>query len=97
MGSEAYEVQLSFRFSRAHRERAKPYLVQWKPTWLIILSRSARPGPHLVELEQAGCQVRAVGCDVSDGAQVAWGLQSCAEMGRLRGVIEGAMVLQVAH
>ena len=64
---------------------------------LIILSRSARAGPHLAELEQAGCKVRAVGCDVSDESQTAWALQSCADMPPIRGVIQGAMVLHVSH
>ena len=64
---------------------------------LIILSRNARAGPYLANLEEAGCKVRVVGCDVSDESQVAWALQSCADLPPIRGVIQGAMVLQVCH
>ena len=73
------------------------WIVDRGAKYLILLSRSARAGPHLAELGQAGCQVRAVGCDVSDEAQVARALQSCADMPPIRGIIQGAMVLQVGH
>ncbi|KAI9879283.1 MAG: hypothetical protein M1830_009013 [Pleopsidium flavum] len=66
---------------------------------LIVLSRSAnaqeKAGPFLAEMEKVGCRVKAIGCDISDESELAKALGACAqEMPPIRGVIQGAMVLQ---
>ncbi|WYZ36244.1 hypothetical protein EsH8_XI_000127 [Colletotrichum jinshuiense] len=67
---------------------------------LIFLSRSAgrsdASSKFRKELEQAGCRVKSVSCDVSDESQLAQALQTCKEDGLppIRGVIQAAMVLQ---
>ena len=67
---------------------------------LIILSRSAnaqeKAGPFVAEMEKVGCTVKAIGCDISDESELAKALEDCAQnMPPIRGVIQGAMVLQV--
>lgn len=67
---------------------------------LIVLSRSAnapeKAAPLLAEMKKIGCRVKTIGCDISDESQLAKALESCAqEMPPIRGVIQGAMVLQV--
>ena len=67
---------------------------------LIVTSRSAnteeRARPFVLEMEKAGCNVKAIGCDISDESDLAKALKVCAqEMPPIRGVIQGAMVLQV--
>ena len=67
---------------------------------LIVLSRSAnaqeKAGAFLAEMERVGCRTKTVGCDISNGYQLAKALEPCLqEMPPVRGVIQGAMVLQV--
>jgi NAD(P)-dependent dehydrogenase (short-subunit alcohol dehydrogenase family) len=62
---------------------------------LLVMSRNAKRGPFLDELEEQGCIVRAIACDVADSRQLAIALQTCTDMPPIRGVIQGAMVLQV--
>jgi aryl carrier-like protein len=66
---------------------------------LIVLSRSANSPktiPFIVEMEKVGCKVKAVGCDISNESALAKALEECArDMPQIRGVIQGAMVLQV--
>lgn len=69
---------------------------------LIVLSRSAnaqeKAGPFVAEMRKVGCSIRAVGCDISDLTELKMALEGCAhEMLPVRGVIQGAMVLQVCH
>ncbi|KAG5810647.1 hypothetical protein H9Q74_013896, partial [Fusarium xylarioides] len=67
---------------------------------LIFLSRSAgrtnSSSKFLQQLEQAGCRVRPVSCDVSSESDLAQALQTCKIEGvpPVRGVIQAAMVLQ---
>ncbi|KAK2042693.1 polyketide synthase module [Colletotrichum somersetense] len=67
---------------------------------LVFLSRSAgrleASSKFLKELEQTGCRVKPVSCDVSNESQLAQALQGCKEDGLppIRGVIQAAMVLQ---
>jgi hypothetical protein len=67
---------------------------------LIVLSRSAnaqeKTRPFTIEMEKIGCKVKAVGCDISNESELVNALTICAqEMPPIRGVIQGAMVLQV--
>lgn len=49
-----------------------------------------------LEMEKRGCKVKAIGCDISVESDVAQALEECAhDMPPIRGVIQGAMVLQV--
>ncbi|KAI1774978.1 putative FSP1 [Hypoxylon cercidicola] len=67
---------------------------------LILMSRSAgnseKTSAFVAELEDAGCRVKLIGCDVSDPADLSRALRICEEEGlpQVRGVIQGAMVLQ---
>ncbi|KAL8720573.1 MAG: hypothetical protein Q9225_002592 [Loekoesia sp. 1 TL-2023] len=66
---------------------------------LIVLSRSAnaqeKASPFVAEMEKVGCKIRAVGCDISNAAELERALWACAhEMPPILGVIQGAMVLQ---
>ncbi|KAG6361752.1 hypothetical protein INS49_009980 [Diaporthe citri] len=67
---------------------------------LILLSRSAgdekKNGAVVAELREAGCRVVAISCDVSIAGHLAQALRSCEDQGLppVRGVIQGAMVLQ---
>lgn len=67
---------------------------------LIVCSRSAnaqeKAGPFATEMEKLGCKIKAIGCDISDESELAKALAMCTqEMPPIRGVIQGAMVLQV--
>ena len=67
---------------------------------IVVVSRSASsPGktaPFLAEMAKFGCRVKLAGCDISDESHLARVLRSCVqEMPPIRGVIQGAMVLQV--
>ncbi|KAI1171395.1 hypothetical protein F4777DRAFT_582964 [Nemania sp. FL0916] len=67
---------------------------------LILLSRSAgsegKSGEFVAELRETGCRVAAMSCDVSIAGQLAQALRACKNRGLppVRGVIQGAMVLQ---
>jgi acyl transferase domain-containing protein/NADPH:quinone reductase-like Zn-dependent oxidoreductase/NAD(P)-dependent dehydrogenase (short-subunit alcohol dehydrogenase family)/ubiquinone/menaquinone biosynthesis C-methylase UbiE len=69
---------------------------------LILLSRSAgkqASGACVSRLREAGCHVAAVGCDVADREALARALDACErdeQLPPVRGVIQGAMVLQDA-
>ena len=68
---------------------------------LIVLSRSAnvqeKARPFLEEMDKLGCKVKAIGADISDKASLSSALLECnQEMPPIRGVIQGAMVLQVS-
>ncbi|KAK7992235.1 polyketide synthase [Apiospora saccharicola] len=70
---------------------------------LIVLSRNARPQRFLSEITQiadaaglGSIEIRPVACDVSDEAHLVVALASCRDMPPIRGVIQGAMVLQDA-
>lgn len=67
---------------------------------LIVLSRSANAQDKarslFDEMDAIGCKIKAVGCDISNASSLADALKTCAqEMPRIRGVVQGAMVLQV--
>lgn len=65
---------------------------------LIIVSRSAggKARPAIAEMEKRGCKVKAIGCDISVESDVIRALEECKhDMPPIRGVIQGAMVLQV--
>lgn len=65
---------------------------------LIVLSRSAgnKARPMIVEMMKRGCKVKAVACDISVDSNLAQAIESCKyDMPPIRGVIQGAMVLQV--
>lgn len=62
---------------------------------LIIISRNARPGPFVTELEQQGCEVRTLACDIAAEDQLGAALAQCTDMPPIKGVIQGAMVLKV--
>nr|CAG8993141.1 Highly reducing polyketide synthase [Penicillium sclerotiorum] len=68
---------------------------------LILLSRSAgnvaKTGPFISSLQQMGCRVVAISCDVSNKEDLAQALRNCETSERLppvRGIVQGAMVLQ---
>lgn len=65
---------------------------------LIILSRSGHRSPKAQEtvalLEGKGATVMVFACDISIASQVTKVLQSAANMPPIRGLIQGAMVLQ---
>lgn len=66
---------------------------------MIVLSRSAnaeKVRPFSEEMQQIGCKVYPVACDISDSASMARALEECRKnMPPIRGIIQGAMVLQV--
>jgi NADPH:quinone reductase-like Zn-dependent oxidoreductase len=66
---------------------------------LIILSRSANAEkirPFSEEMQQIGCKIYPVACDISDSTSMACALEACRNnMPPIRGIIQGAMVLQV--
>ena len=69
---------------------------------LIVLSRSAnaqeKARPFMDEMDKLGCKVKAIGADISDASSLSRALQACdKEMPPVRGVIQGAMVLQVGR
>jgi NADPH:quinone reductase-like Zn-dependent oxidoreductase/ubiquinone/menaquinone biosynthesis C-methylase UbiE len=68
---------------------------------LILLSRSAgniqKTAPFVAGLREAGCRVVAISCNVSNKDDLARALCTCESQERLppiRGVVQGAMVLQ---
>ena len=65
---------------------------------IIVVSRSARLDriqPFVSDMAELGCAVHAVACDIADSAALFTALDSCAEtLPPIRGVIQGAMVLQ---
>lgn len=67
---------------------------------LILLSRSAgkseKTSAFVADLEDIGCRVKAISCDVSDPADLSRALCICKEEGLppVKGVVQGAMVLQ---
>jgi acyl transferase domain-containing protein/NADPH:quinone reductase-like Zn-dependent oxidoreductase len=65
---------------------------------LIVLSRSANAADKaatlLTELDNLGCTVRPVACDIADEADVLRAVDACKDMAPIRGVIQGAMVLR---
>lgn len=70
-------------------------------TNLILLSRSAgeahKTGSFVAGLREAGCRVVAISCDVSSQDDLARALERCRSDEKLppiRGIVQGAMVLQ---
>lgn len=66
---------------------------------LILLSRRASKKKDLINhIQQAGCRVRAVNCDVSSAAGLKQALDSCVkeQFPPVRGVVHAAMVLRVS-
>lgn len=65
---------------------------------LILLSRSGvteKTAAFISELEQSGCAIRAISCDVADGSDLGDALvETTKDWPGIRGVIQGAMVLQ---
>ena len=66
---------------------------------LVLLSRSAgnveKSGAFVEELREAGCRVEAISCDVSIAGHLAQAVRACEKgLPPIRGVIQGAMVLQ---
>jgi NADPH:quinone reductase-like Zn-dependent oxidoreductase/SAM-dependent methyltransferase len=68
---------------------------------LILLSRSAgdasKMGSFATGLQEAGCRVVAISCDVSNKDDLARALEQCRtdeKLPPIRGVVQGAMVLQ---
>jgi short-subunit dehydrogenase len=63
---------------------------------LIILSRSAKRNSFITQMEDQGCKVLCIPCDVSDEADLSKALHTCREhMPAIKGVIQAAMVLKV--
>ncbi|MCJ1472284.1 hypothetical protein MMC13_000931 [Lambiella insularis] len=65
----------------------------------VLLSRSAgnvgKSGSFVEELREAGCRVKAISCDVSIAGHLAQAVRDCEkDLPPIRGVIQGAMVLQ---
>lgn len=76
------------------------WLVEHGAKNVIFSSRSANKGgknqAFIDEMSKLGCTVTAVPCDVSDQAALTSALRNCAkDLPPIRGVIQGAMVLQV--
>ncbi|KAL8687483.1 MAG: hypothetical protein Q9218_006357 [Villophora microphyllina] len=72
-------------------------LVECGGRHLIILSRNAQSDKHVdfyTDLRAAGCQVVARNCNISDKADLTRALNECKGMPPVKGVIQGAMVLQ---
>lgn len=67
---------------------------------LVFLSRSGAKKPEaqatIATCEQQGARVMAPSCDISDHAAVAAVVESLRDWPTIRGVIQGAMVLQDA-
>ncbi|KAL4788849.1 hypothetical protein BDV19DRAFT_62188 [Aspergillus venezuelensis] len=75
------------------------WLVAHGAKHLAVLSRSAETSPTgsilTTELQSKGCRVKLVSCDVSDEGSLARALKTCSEeLPPIRGVLQGAMVLQ---
>jgi NAD(P)-dependent dehydrogenase (short-subunit alcohol dehydrogenase family) len=77
------------------------WLVRHGAKNLIIMSRSAKSAKNQVfidEMASLGCKVYASGCDISEPSAMAAAVQDCAsKMPPIKGVIQGAMVLQVSN
>jgi len=68
---------------------------------IVVLSRSANSNTNsysfINELSAMGVKVMPVGCDVSDAEALNVAVKKCQEvMPPIRGIIQGAMVLQVS-
>ncbi|OBT39594.1 Type I Iterative Polyketide synthase (PKS) [Pseudogymnoascus sp. WSF 3629] len=69
---------------------------------LILLSRSAgdvqKTGRFVAQtMEETGCQIKAISCNVSDSVDLASALQKCrGQLPPIRGIVQAAMVLQDA-
>ena len=66
---------------------------------MILLSRGASKKKGLInQIEQAGCRVKAISCDVSSAADLKQALDLCAkeQLPPVRGVVQAAMVLKVS-
>lgn len=70
-------------------------MVQHGAKNLIIMSRKAEKSPFVAKLEESGCNILCVSCDVSSSSDLLRALQECAGMPPIKGVIQGAMVLKV--
>lgn len=68
---------------------------------IIVLSRSANAEkirPFAEEMQHMGCKIYPVASDISDSVSMARALEDCrSNMPPVRGVIQGAMVLQVCN
>lgn len=68
---------------------------------IIVLSRSANADkirPFSEEMQHMGCKIYPVACDISDSVSMARAMEDCRNnMPPIRGVIQGAMVLQVGN
>lgn len=77
------------------------WMASLKAKNIILISRSGMKSQSALcmasELQQAGVQLKAYACDVSDFEQLDQTLGLCAkEMPPIRGVIQAAMVLRVS-
>lgn len=66
---------------------------------MILLSRRASKTKGLIsQIQQAGCRVKAISCDVSSAAGLEQALDLCAkeQFPPVRGVVQAAMVLKVS-
>ncbi|KAK3167997.1 Type I Iterative PKS [Lepraria neglecta] len=68
---------------------------------LILLSRSAgnvqKTGRFVAQtMQETGCRIKAISCDVSNSADLASALQECQreQLPPIRGIVQAAMVLQ---
>lgn len=69
---------------------------------LIIMSRSIASSNDAIEiskqLEANGCKVKLCSCDATDGGSLSEALAECRrDMPPIRGVIQGAVVLDVRY
>ncbi|KAL8909785.1 MAG: hypothetical protein Q9171_004904 [Xanthocarpia ochracea] len=72
-------------------------LVELGSRHLIILSRNAQSQKQVefyTDLRTAGCEVVARNCDICDEVDLTHALNECKGLPPVRGVIQGAMVLQ---
>ncbi|RDL31106.1 uncharacterized protein BP5553_09895 [Venustampulla echinocandica] len=70
------------------------WMVEHGAKHLVIMSRKAEKSPFLAELEETGCNIRCISCDVSSSSELSRAMQNCAGMPPVKGVIQGAMVLK---
>ena len=69
---------------------------------LILLSRNAgnmeKTGAFVAQMQETGCRIKAISCDVSNPDSFAAALHECRreDVPPIRGIIQGAMVLQVS-
>ena len=74
------------------------WLVEHGAKNIILLSRNAKSQANasfLEKLRNLGAKIVADNCDVADKLDLARAMDQCKEMPPVRGVIQGAMVLQV--